>query len=111
MKIKLASNVPSNQDLVALLSEKLPKYKYSVRVGRFVDCKKSFFIGASVIPRKDGLVVNGNFPSAGASITFTLFMLGTGILIGLIVWLAAWRNSQNAVRDEIGKLLEANYKA
>ena len=104
MKIKL-STVPSNDQIKALLEQKLPKYKYSVRLGRLVDAKQSFLIGASVLPKKDGLVVNGNFPSAGASMFFTLFMLATGILIGLILWLAVWRGSQNKVRDEVGALL------
>ncbi len=105
MKIALQT-VPSNDQIKSLLEQKLPKYKYGIRVGRFVDAKQSFFIGASVLPKKDGLVVNGNFPSAGASMAFTLFMIGTGILIGLIVWLAAWRGSQNKVRDEVAELLK-----
>jgi hypothetical protein len=105
MKLKL-SKVPTNPELVALLKEKVPAYTYGIRVGRFVDCKKSFFVGASIIPKKDGLVLNGNFPSAGASMTFTLFMLATGILIGLILWLAVWKGKQDKVRDEIAGVLK-----
>jgi hypothetical protein len=101
------SNVPSNAEIITLLQEKLPKFKYGIRVGRFVDIKQSFFVGASVIPRKDGLTVNGNFPSAGASMSFTLFMIATGILIGLILWLAVWRGAQNKVRDEVAEVLKA----
>jgi len=108
MKIKLAT-VPSNAQIQELLTRKLPKYKYSIRLGRFVDAKQSFLIGASVLPKKDGLVVNGNFPSAGASMFFTLFMLATGILIGLILWLAVWRGSQNKVRDEVAAILSNEF--
>ena len=106
MKIPM-SKVPSNAEMVELLQAKLPKFKYAIRVGRFVDAKQSFFIGASAIPKKDGVVVNGNFPSAGASMTFALFMFATGILIGLILWLAVWRGSQNKVRDEVAGVLKA----
>jgi len=105
MKITLAK-VPSNEEVKALLEQKLPKFKYNIRLGRMVDAKQSFFIGATVMPKKDGLVVNGNFPSGGASMTFTLFMLATGILIGLILWLAVWRGSQNKVRDEVAEALK-----
>lgn len=110
MKVSM-SRVPSNEEMVKLLSAKLPQYKYNVRLGRFVDAKKSFFIGASALPKKDGVVVNGNFPSAGASMTFTLLMIGTGILIGLILWLAVWRGQQNKVRDEVGAALKAELGA
>lgn len=106
MKISLTGPVPTNDDLKARLERALPKYKYSIRLGRFVDAKQSFFVGASVLPKRDGLVVNGNFPSAGASMTFTLFMLATGILIGLILWLAVWRGAQNKVRDEVAAALK-----
>jgi len=98
--------VPTNQELMAELQAKLPQYKYGIRVGRFVDCKKSFFIGASVIPKKDAVIVNGNFPSAGASFTFMMFMIFSGILIGLIVWLAAWKGSQDKVAQEVKAVVE-----
>lgn len=38
-------------------------------------------------------------------------MFATGIRIGLIVWLATWRNSQNDIRDQVGKILEGHYKS
>lgn len=110
MKITLA-NVPSNEEIKSRLEKALPKFKYNIRVGRMVDAKQSFFIGATVLPKKDGLVVNGNFPSAGASMFFTLFMLATGILIGLILWLAVWRGAQNKVRDEVAAALKADLGA
>lgn len=108
MKITLAK-VPSNEEVKSRLEKALPKFKYNIRVGRMVDAKQSFFIGATVLPKKDGLVVNGNFPSAGASMFFTLFMLATGILIGLILWLAVWRGSQNKVRDEVAAALQSEF--
>ncbi|TNF35376.1 MAG: hypothetical protein EP329_06270 [Deltaproteobacteria bacterium] len=98
--------VPSNQELIAEFQAKLPQYKYGIRAGRFVDCKKSFFIGASVIPKKDAVIVNSNFPSVGSSMFFMLFMLATGILIGLIVWLVAWKPGQDAVAKEVKEVVE-----
>lgn len=106
MKLAATGKVPTNQELIAELQAKLPKYKYGIRVGRFVDCKQSFFIGASIIPKKNHVVVVGGFPSAGASIAFTLFMFATGILIGLIVWLAVWKGKQDSVAKEVAAVLE-----
>ena len=79
MKVFLPKS-PSNDEIKSVLESKLPKYKYNVRLGRFVDAKQSFLVGASVLPKKDGVVVNGNFPSAGASMFFTLFMLARFVL-------------------------------
>ena len=106
MKVLLPKS-PSNDEIKRVLEAKLPQFKYNIRLGRFVDAKKSFLIGASVLPKKDGVVVNGNFPSAGASMFFSLFMFATGILIGLILWLAVWRGGQNKVRDEVAGVLKA----
>jgi hypothetical protein len=101
-----AKTVPTNEQIIQILSKELPQYRYSVRLGKFVDVKQGFFVGASVIPKKDGVIVNGNFPSPGASMSFTLILLGTGILIGLILWLAVWRGGQNVVRDEVVRALQ-----
>lgn len=105
MKLPVTGKVPTNQEIMAELQAKLPQYKYGIRVGRFVDCKRSFFIGASVIPKKNAVIVNGNFPSAGASMSFTLFMIATGILIGLIIWLAAWKKGQDQVAKEVADVI------
>ena len=104
MKLQLAQ-VPPVDHIKAILEHHLPTYRYSVRLGRMVDCQKSFFTGATIVPKRDGIVINGNFPSAGASMVFTLLMLLTGILIMLIVWLAVFRSGQNRVRDEVARTL------
>jgi len=105
MKLLAKGNVPTKEAMMAELQAKLPKYKYNIRVGRMVDCKQSFFVGATVLPKKNAVVVNGNFPSAGASMSFVLFMFATGILIGLIVWLAVWKGSQDKVAKEVAAVL------
>lgn len=110
MKITLAK-VPSNEEIKSRLEKALPKFKYNIRIGKMVDAKQSFFIGATVMPKKDGLIVNGNFPSAGASAFFSVLLFASGILIGLILWLAVWRGSQNKVRDEVGAVLKSEFGA
>ena len=104
MKIQLAQ-VPTKEQIKAALEQHLPQYKYAFRVGKFVDCKQTFFIGATVVPKKDAIVINSNFPSPGANMLFTLFMFATGILIGLILWLIIWKGSQDKVRDAVGAVL------
>lgn len=104
MKLPL-QQVPPKEHIKAILEQHLPKYQYAFRVGRFVDCQKSFFTGCTIVPKRDGLAINSNFPSYGSSVLFTLFMLFTGILIGLLLWLLIFKGGQNKVRDEVAATL------
>jgi hypothetical protein len=102
MKLKMAQP-PTKEQAKQFLEARLPQYKYSFRAGRMVDVQKSFLIGATLRPTKDGMVINGNFPSVGASLIWVIIIFGTGILIGLILWLALWKGAQDKVRDEVAE--------
>jgi len=104
MKLQLAQ-VPTKEQIKAILEQQLPQFKYAYRANKVVDCQQTFFVGATVVPRKDGVVINSNFPSMGASLFFTLFMLATGILVGLLLWLLVWKGSQDKVRDQVARVL------
>lgn len=110
MKLQLAQ-VPPVGHVKAVLDAQLPQYRSSIRLGRMVDCQKGFFTGATIIPKRDGLVINGSFPSAGANMIFVLIMFASGILIGLLLWLIIWRSGQNRVRDEVARVLAPVYGA
>lgn len=106
-KLKLAQ-VPSKEQVKATLEQRLPQYKYSFR-GNMVIAAKSGTVGAVIAPRKEHIIINGNFPSMGVQILFTLFMIFTGILVGLLLWLIAWKGGQDKVRDEVESVLKATY--
>src|SRR5687768_15721625 len=94
------TQVPTKEQIKQTLEQRLPQYKYSYRGGMVIAAKSSF-IGAVVAPRKNHVIINGNFPSMGATLFFVLLMFGTGILIGLLIWVVAWKGSQDKVRDEV----------
>lgn len=100
MKLKMAQP-PTKEQVKQILETRLPQYKYAFRAGRMVDVQKSFLIGATVTPKKDGLIINGNFPSMGASLLWVVIIFGTGVLIGLLLWLVLWKSAQDRVRDEV----------
>ena len=106
-KLKL-SPVPPKETIKQTLEQRLPQYKYSYR-GNLVVCAKSSFIGAMVVPKKDGVVINGNFPSMGATFVYVLLLFGTGILIGLLIWVIAWKGGQDKVRDEVEAALKGQF--
>jgi hypothetical protein len=103
-KLKLAS-VPPKEVIKQTLEQRLPQYKYSFR-GNMIVCAKTSFTGAICVPKKDGIVVNANFPSMGATLLFVLFMIGTGILIGLLIWLIAFKGGQDKVRVDVEGVLQ-----
>jgi hypothetical protein len=90
---------------MAILQHHLPQYRYNIRIGKFVDCQKSFFTGATIVFKRDGIVINPSFPSAGANMVFTLIMLLSGILIGIFLWLLVFKGGQNRVRDDVARVL------
>ena len=96
---------PSKEVIKQTLEQRLPQYQYSFRGGLIV-CAKTSFTGAIVVPKKDGVVVNSNFPSMGATFLFVIFMFATGILIGLLVWLLAFKSAQDKVRVEVEGVLQ-----
>ena len=102
-KLKLAT-VPTKEVIKQTLEQRLPQYKYSFR-GKLLIAGKTSFIGAVVVPKKDGIVVNGNFPSVGATLVYVLLLFGTGILVGLLIWVAVWKGGQDKVRDEVQAVL------
>jgi|SRR5688572_12771339 len=106
-KLKLPT-VPPKETIKQTLEQRLPQYKYTFR-GNIVVCEKTSFIGAMVVPKKDGVVINGNFPSMGAMFVYIILLFGTGILIGLLIWAIAWKGGQDKVRDEVQAALQAAF--
>ena len=104
----MVSRVPTKEELKALLEQRLPQYKYSFR-GKLLICEKSSFIGAVIAPRKGSVIINGNFPSMGATLLFVMLVIFTGVIIGLLIWVAAWKSGQDKVRDEVEGVLKAAY--
>ncbi len=98
-KVKFAS-VPPKEVIKQTLEQRLPQYKYSFR-GKLIVCAKTSFTGAIIVPKKDGVIVNSNFPSMGATFLFVFFMFATGILIGLLIWLLVFKGGQDKVRVDV----------
>ena len=103
-KLNLAQ-VPTKEMIKQTLEQRLPHYKYSFR-GKMVIAGKTSFVGAVCLPKKDGIIINGNFPSMGATFIFMILLFGTGFLIGLLIWLVAWKGGQDKVRDEVQGVLQ-----
>ena len=94
------------QALIPQLSAMLPGYKLYMRGGKILIAEKSAAVGATLLFRKDKVVVNGNFPNMGVQMVFVLALLFLGILIPLIIYFVTVYKSQKNSEQEVGAALQ-----
>lgn len=92
--------------LQARLATALPHYEFSMRGKHVVVAKKTAAVGATVLVRKNKLVVNGNFPNMGLQLVFVLSVVFLGVLLPLIVFFLTVHRGQRAAEKEVGAALE-----
>jgi hypothetical protein len=106
--MKIALSQPTQpQALIPQLSAMLPGYKLYMRGGKLLIAEKSAAVGATLLFRKDKVIVNGNFPNMGVQMIFILAVLFLGILVPLLVYFVTVYKSQKASEKEVGAALEA----
>ncbi len=111
MKILLTQTAPSGEDVNKKLTAKYPNYKVWNRQKSLIIVQKSGTAAATVLIRKNSILVNEGFPSMGATLLFVLCVVFLGILIPLIIYFAAFYSSQKAVRNEVAEYLKGEYGA
>lgn len=109
MKITIVENSIDANDLKEKLAAKFPEYKVSFRTKKLINVAKTSSVGAVVMVRKTSLIINGNFPSAGASIIFSLCLVLLGFLIPLIVYFAVYHKKMKAVEKEVVDFVKETY--
>jgi hypothetical protein len=106
--MKIALPQPTQpQALIPQLSAMLPGYKLYMRGGKLLIAEKSAAVGATLLFRKDKVIVNGNFPNMGVQLIFILSVLFLGVLIPLLIYFLTMYKSQKNSEKEVGAALEA----
>lgn len=106
--MKVAISQPLQpQALIPQLSAMLPGYKLYMRGGKILIAEKSAAVGATMLFRKDKVIVNGNFPNMGVQMVFMLCVIFLGILIPLLVYFVTMYKSQKNSEQEVGAALQA----
>jgi hypothetical protein len=95
------------QAMIPQLSAMLPGYKLYMRGGKILIAEKSAAVGATLLFRKDKVVVNGNFPNMGVQMLFIFALIFLGILIPLLIYFVTVYKSQKASEQEVGAALQA----
>ncbi|MBU1718165.1 MAG: hypothetical protein KKA07_03735 [Bacteroidetes bacterium] len=110
MKIQTQQEVDP-KDLQDKLVAKFPQYQFNFRTKKLLIAKKNSTTGVNILIRRSAVVANASFPSMGANMLFTLSIVGLGVLIPLILWLAIFYKGQKAMEKEIGGFIMETYGA
>lgn len=106
--MKIAINQPLDpQAVIPQLQAMLPGYKFSMRSSKLLIAEKTSAVGATVLFRKNKLIVNGNFPNMGLQMVFVLSIVFLGVLIPLLVYFLTVYKSQKNSAEEVGGALQA----
>ncbi|MBN1183467.1 MAG: hypothetical protein JXB49_14350, partial [Bacteroidales bacterium] len=109
MKIVINPDSVTFDDLKSKLETKFSDCKFKVRAKNFLVAAKSSSIGCNILLRKNKIMVAGNFPTMGGTFLFMLSIILLGVLIPLIIYLAAFHKKMKALEKEIGAYLMETY--
>lgn len=107
MKIQISPNSVTLEEIKEKLTTRFPDYEYSYRSKKQLVAKKNGTIGAIIMLRKKSLHINGTFPTIGGQMIFTLVLILIGVLIPIIVYLAAFQPKMKALENELGNFLRS----
>lgn len=111
MKIKIQENAIKIDELKHKLTERFSgKYDVSARGKNMLVVAQSNTIGASVIPLRKSIAVNGNFSTMKAQIVFTILIVALGILLPLIVYFLVYHKKMKAVETDVAEFIKVYYK-
>lgn len=84
-------------------------YEISDRSKGVIAVAASKNIGAVIMVRKKSILVNGNFPTMGRQMVFTLLVVLLGFLIPLIVYFLVFHKKMKIVEKDIAAFLKEHY--
>lgn len=106
LAMKLPTHIPVEKNaLQAYLQQAFPQYEVGPRQS-FIVVKKSGWVGANVVVRKNKVLVVGNFGSMGLQIAFVLAVVLLGFLIPLVLYLIFVFGKQRAMEKEVGAVVQ-----
>ncbi len=104
MKLPTPHPVDKNT-LQAYLQQAFPTFEVGPRQS-FLVVKKTGWVGANVVVRKDKVLVVGNFGSMGLQIAFVLGVVLLGFLVPLVLYLIFVFGKQRAFEKEVGAAVQ-----
>lgn len=111
MKINITPNSVSTEELKAKVASQFPNYEIINKNKNFFVVKKSKTEGCNVVVRKKSIAVVGNFPTMGGQMLFALSIFALGVLIPLVIYLAAFQGKLKKLENEVGAYIKSEVNA
>lgn len=109
MKIKTQPNALNTDEVKSAIEAHFSTYKINFGGSKLIQVAKSGTVGATVLVRKNNVIVNGNFPSVMSRMLFMLCVILLGILIPLIVYFVAFHGKMKGVEKEVVAFIKEKY--
>ncbi|MFK8039209.1 MAG: hypothetical protein AB8B74_13025 [Crocinitomicaceae bacterium] len=100
---------PSFEELKTKLNNQFPEYSIKMQGKQFLIVKKTSTCAVFVLVRKNKMIVNGNFPTMGGRLIFTLTFILLGIIPPLIIYFFTFHKKFKAMEEEVGGFLKRHY--
>ena len=108
MKVPIVKEMPL-EEVKQKIEAEFPNYTCKFRNKNMLVVSSSSTAGAIVMSRKGKAIVNEGFPTMGGQMLFVVCLIGLGILIPLIIYLAAFFPAQKAIKVNVAELIKKNY--
>lgn len=104
--MKLPTHTPVDKlALQAHLQQAFPAYEVAPRQS-FLVVKKTGWVGANVVVKKNKVLVVGNFGSMGLQMLFMLSVVLLGFLVPIVLYLIFVFGKQRAFEKEVGAVVQ-----
>ena len=110
MRINLADESITIDEVKQKLEQKFPDYQFSMRGKKVLVVKKSSTVGAQVMIFRKRLNINGNFPSMGGQMLFMASIVLLGVLIPIIIYFAAFHKKFKDFEKELHAAVLEEYQ-
>ena len=84
-------------------------YEISERSNGLITVAANKNIGAVIMVRKKSILVNGNFPTMGRQMVFTLLVVLLGFLIPLLVYFIVFHKKMKVIEKDVVAFLKEHY--
>jgi len=108
LKIKEGS-IDANQLKEVVATRFEGTYEISTRSNGLITVAASKNIGAVIMVRKKSILVNGNFPTMGRQMVFTLLIVLLGFIIPLLIYFLVFHKKMKAVEKDVVAFLKEHY--
>ncbi len=108
MKVSIVKEMPL-EEVKQKIEAEYPHYTCKFRNKNMLVVSSSSTAAAIVVSRKNKAMVNEGFPTMGGQMIFVFCLIGLGILIPFIIYMAAFFPAQKAIRVNVVELIKKNY--